>query len=823
MQAGIFALAAFSLTSSCSRQPDGPDPALQPDEILAAYRDDASYNGLDIEEPLNGVLFPPEIAPPTWRWKDHRPSADIWLVTLRFPNDSRRVSVLTHEPYWTPPADTWDEIKRRSTEKDATVAIVGLSRSAPGAILSGARMTIRTSQDPVGAPLFYREVNLPFIEAVKDPTKIRWRFGLVSATEPPPIVLENLPVCGNCHSFSADGATLGMDVDYASDKGSYVLASVAQEMPLASSDIITWSDYRKDDGQTTFGLLSQVSPDGRYAVSTVKDRSVFVATPGLAFSQRFFPIRGILAVYDRTDRTFHALPGADDPAFVQSNPSWSPDGKYVVFARSKAYHLRNDSANVLLTKEECAEFLDEGRPFLFDLYRIPFNDGVGGAAEPLAGASNNGMSNFFAKYSPDGKWIVFCKARSYMLLQPDSELYIIPAAGGEARRLACNTGRMNSWHSWSPNGRWLVFSSKGKSDYTQLYLTHIDEQGESSPPVVLSRLTASDRAANIPEFVNAAADAIARIGAQFIDDVSYVRAGDAYLQAAHDTEGAIQQYRQALELNPRNAVAQSNLGGLLVTQGRIDEGVAHLTQALQLDPTIGGPHYNLGMLRSREGKTDEAIHYLTAAVRLQPNVADGHRVLGALLCSKGAVSDGVPHLTEAVRLAPRDAIAHHCLGKALTMQSRVEEAVVELSLAAQLDPSDVENLHLLSQMTFRLGRCGEAIRLLSRAVSIKPDDALMRADLAWMLAMSPDPAWRDPALAVEHAKRAGDLTGNRAYASLDLLGICYAAAGRFPEAIQAAEQARQLARAAGQEAMAAGIQQRIELYRQARPFPVLDP
>ena len=47
------------------------------------------------------------------------------------------------------------------------------------------------------------------------------------------------------------------------------------------------------------------------------------------------------------------------------------------------------------------------------------------------------MSNFFPKYSPDGKWIVFCKAKSYMLLQPDSELYIIPAEGGA--RDACAT------------------------------------------------------------------------------------------------------------------------------------------------------------------------------------------------------------------------------------------------------------------------------------------------------------------------------------------------------------------------------------------------
>ena len=106
----------------------------------------------------------------------------------------------------------------------------------------------------------------------------------------------------------------------------------------------------------------------------------------------------------------------------------------------------------------------------------------------------------FPKFSPDGKWIIFCKAENYMLLMPDSELFIIPAAGGEARRLRANTPRMNSWHSWSSNGRWLVFSSKANTAYTQLFLTHIDENGESTPPVVLERFTGADRAANIATY-----------------------------------------------------------------------------------------------------------------------------------------------------------------------------------------------------------------------------------------------------------------------------------------------------------------------------------
>jgi hypothetical protein len=61
------------------------------------------------------------------------------------------------------------------------------------------------------------------------------------------------------------------------------------------------------------------------APSLDKHRSIFVPQPNLAFSQLFFPLKGIIAVYDRETRQFSALPGADDPAYVQSNPTWSSD------------------------------------------------------------------------------------------------------------------------------------------------------------------------------------------------------------------------------------------------------------------------------------------------------------------------------------------------------------------------------------------------------------------------------------------------------------------------------------------------------------------
>ena len=333
-----------------------PEPRI--DDILALYKDDAQYRGLTIRYPLNETLFPPEIAAPTFHWEDANSISAKWLVTVKFQENEDCMNFFVGEPQWTPEPENWELIKDYSKDKQAVVTILGVNRWIPRKILSAGQISIKTSRDPVGAPLLYREVNLPFIDAVKDPSHIRWRFGPISSMDQPSIVLENLPVCGNCHSFSADGTVFGMDVDYANSKGSYIITDVGEQMVLAPNDIITWNDYKKEDGEQTFGLLSQVSPDGRFIVSTVKDKSVFVPMPPLAFSQLFFPVKGILCIYDTHTHTFRSLPGADDPQYVQSNPVWSPDGKYIVFARAKAYDLKHveGKGKILLTREECKEF-----------------------------------------------------------------------------------------------------------------------------------------------------------------------------------------------------------------------------------------------------------------------------------------------------------------------------------------------------------------------------------------------------------------------------------------------------------------------------------
>jgi tetratricopeptide (TPR) repeat protein len=785
----IFSIAVVALGATAVWVGAFRGSGLRPDRLLAAHDRSPISGGLTIRYPFPGTLFPPEIAPPTFQWEDQT-GADAWVVAVRFAGDQEKMTWDCRESQWAPPPDAWEAIKQGSVEGEAQFTILGVRLAQAEKPLSAASVAIRTARDAVGAPIFYREVNLPFRDAVADPSRIRWRFGDIASGKQPPIVLDKLPVCGNCHSFSKDAGTMGLDVDYANDKGSYAILPVAREMVLDGSKIITWNDYKDKTRQTTFGLLSQVSPDGKYTVSTVKDESVFVATDNLTYSQLFFPIRGILAVHDRASGQFRALAGADDPEYVQSNPSWSPDGKYLVFARSKAYKLKraHEHEAPLLSQEDCEEFLKEGKTFLFDLYRIPFHDGQGGKAEPIRGASNNGKSNYFAKFSPDGKWIVFCQSKSFMLLQPDSELYLVPAEGGEARRLSCNLPGMNSWHSWSPNGKWLVFSSKTFTPYTQLFLTHFDEQGETSPPVLLSWFTAADRAANIPEFVDLPPDGIVRIREQFLDDYSYARAARAFLKA-DDLDQADAVCRKGLAINPKGADVLCSLGVVLARKA-------------ELDPTKSG----------YKAKFAEAETLFTRAIESDPKHYESRVNLGTALCCLDRPQEGLKHLRMAVHDAPDLFKARFALGVTLLNMGQVDEAIEHLSAAVKIEPHETTAQYNLGISFQRSGQLEQAASCYENLLKGSPDHVPALVSLAKLRATAKGAKVRDTAAAIQVAQKACQVTRYQDPESLAILGTAYAEAGRYRDAVHATRQALDAARRMGDPAAAEALLKRLAQY-----------
>jgi tetratricopeptide (TPR) repeat protein len=274
---------------------------------------------------------------------------------------------------------------------------------------------------------------------------------------------------------------------------------------------------------------------------------------------------------------------------------------------------------------------------------VRFNDGKGGVAEPVLGASNNGMSNSFPKISPDGKWIVFVKCRNAQLMRPDSELYIVPVSGGVARKMRCNTSLMNSWHSFSPNGHWMVFSSKSRSPYTQMYLTHIDADGNDSPAILIDNSTAANRAVNLPEFVNIPPDGILDITSP-ASEFYKVMDEAVELQGAGDKAAAFEAWKKAIAMDPEDARVNKGMGDSLLSAGKTNEAIGYLKKATLVKPNFLEAYYDLGAAQMRAHDLDGAIEAWENAVRIYPGFFQGHEGLGFAYFMQGKSRDSLAHL-----------------------------------------------------------------------------------------------------------------------------------------------------------------------------------
>jgi tetratricopeptide (TPR) repeat protein len=96
-------------------------------------------------------------------------------------------------------------------------------------------------------------------------------------------------------------------------------------------------------------------------------------------------------------------------------------------------------------------------------------------------------------------------------------------------------------------------------------------------------------------------------------------------------------------------------------------------------------------------------------------------------------------------------------------------------------------------------------------------------NLAWRFATDPDATKRNGAEAVQLAEVACTLTAHQNPIPLSILGAAYAEAGRFKEAIETAQKARDLAQAAGQPQLAEKNRQLLELYRSGQACRELPP
>ena len=105
-----------------------------------------------------------------------------------------------------------------------------------------------------------------------------------------------------------------------------------------------------------------------------------------------------------------------------------------------------------------------------------------------------------------------------------------------------------------------------------------------------------------------------------------VRAGVLLAQKG-DYDGAIREFRKALEINPEMGEAHFDLAGALMQKGEVGPAIASLRAALKVAPKWAEAHYQLGRALLIEGQREQAIAEFRTAIEQDPAHAGAKQAL----------------------------------------------------------------------------------------------------------------------------------------------------------------------------------------------------
>ncbi|MBF0358895.1 MAG: tetratricopeptide repeat protein [Magnetococcales bacterium] len=195
----------------------------------------------------------------------------------------------------------------------------------------------------------------------------------------------------------------------------------------------------------------------------------------------------------------------------------------------------------------------------------------------------------------------------------------------------------------------------------------------------------------------------------------------AILRNQGELAEAVVSYQKAITIKPDFADAYSNLGNTLKDQGKLDEAVASIQKAIAINPGSAEFYYNLGTALQEQDKQEEAVANFQKAITIKPEFAEAYSNLGNSLKKQGKLDEAIISYNKSIIIKPDAADTHNNLGIALQEQERVDEAVISFQKALSINAGYADAHYNLGTVLKEQGRLDESAACFKQAIAIQPD------------------------------------------------------------------------------------------------------
>jgi membrane associated rhomboid family serine protease/Flp pilus assembly protein TadD len=230
-------------------------------------------------------------------------------------------------------------------------------------------------------------------------------------------------------------------------------------------------------------------------------------------------------------------------------------------------------------------------------------------------------------------------------------------------------------------------------------------------------------------------------------------------------------------------------------EGRPSQGIVLLPLAVVIVAMAATvEHYQTGRAVNRlleEGARFRSAHQearaldlFQEAARRAPRDERPHEQLGSLYLEQKQFDKAIREFEQAVQLSPGSPRPRLGLGLAYYLKGEPRKAQQIFEAVLGQNPQTADGQRLLADLYAEQKLYADAIRHYQEALRLRPDMAEAHNNLAWLLATSEDPKFRDPRAALEHARRAVELTQWKEAGFVDTLAEAHYANGNFQEAVR---------------------------------------